>query len=262
MFPLFSPELAAPPASYLDLPLPAVSYLQALAAQAVDGDHCAADQKLVLGTHHEYVQRLCLDYHKAACWSYHPGLVALEPRATAIRVCIDEYEWPNEKGASPPVMMSFSEAQKECAGVGKRLCTEFEWELACEGAGTQPYPYGWAQEPGACVNDKKYKFYDQAKLESRDRAVRSQETKRLYQAEPSGSRPRCTSPFGAVDLVGNVEEWVTTSRPEWPHVSSLKGGYWARAWSGCRGTNDSHGPAFRFYDIGFRCCSDPSSTRR
>jgi hypothetical protein len=53
-----------------------------------------------------------------------------------------------------------------------------------------------------------------------------------------------------------VEEWVVTSRPEWPHRSSLKGGYWSKPWAGCRGTNERHAPAFRFYEIGFRCCKD------
>jgi formylglycine-generating enzyme required for sulfatase activity len=183
--------------------------------------------------------------------------VALEPRATPIATCIDEYEWPNEKGTLPPVMMRFIEAKAECEGIGKRLCTEFEWEHACEGSDTRPYPYGWRHDPKACVNDKPYRAYSESKISHNDKAVRDAETKRLYQAEPAGSRPSCTSPYGAVDLVGNVEEWVTTSRPEWPHASSLKGGFWAKPWSGCRGTNDSHGPMFRYYEIGFRCCADP-----
>ncbi|XYI04033.1 SUMF1/EgtB/PvdO family nonheme iron enzyme [Sorangium sp. So ce1128] len=70
---------------------------------------------------------------------------------------------------------------------------------------------------------------------SDDPAVRAAETQRLWQGEPSGSYPACVSPYGVVDLVGNVEEWVSTSRPEWPHRSSLKGGYWSKPWAGCRG---------------------------
>ena len=76
----------------------------------------------------------------------------------------------------------------------------------------------------------------------------------------TGATPSCASEWEGdkiYDMVGNVEEWVTTSRPEWPHVSSLKGGYWSKPWSKCRGTNDSHGPNFRFYEIGFRCCRAP-----
>ncbi len=224
------------------------------------GSACPAGTRLVEGVHHEYVQRLCTDFRAHQCWRWHPGLVALEPRATPISVCIDVYEWPNQEGAMPPVMMSFLEASASCASVGKRLCTEFEWELACEGPETWPFPYGHSHVAGACNNDKPYKGYSQKKLSSKDPRVREAETQRLYQAEPSGSRPRCTSPYGVVDLVGNVEEWVLTSRPEWPYESSLKGGYWAKAWSGCRGTNDSHGPLFRFYDIGFRCCTAPSAS--
>ena len=58
-------------------------------------------------------------------------------------------------------------------------------------------------------------------------------------------------------MTGNGEEWVLTSCPEWANESSLKGGYWSKPWAGCRGTNDSHGPQFRFYEVGFRCCKDP-----
>lgn len=218
---------------------------------------CPAGMKLVVGTHRENVERLCTDFRQNQCWDWFPGLVALESRATPIAVCMDELEWPNERGSLPPVMMRFVEAEASCAGVGKRLCSEFEWEQACEGPQFLPFPYGFKHDPKACINDKPYKAYSQKALESPDKAVRDREIDRLYQAEPSGSRPSCTSPYGVVDLVGNVEEWVTTSRPEWAYPSSLKGGYWSKPWSGCRGTNDSHGPMFRFYEVGFRCCSEP-----
>ncbi len=216
--------------------------------------------RLVTGTHYEQVQRFCLRFEKGQCWDYHEGLVALESKITPVAVCMDRFEWPNQKGAKPPVMMRFGEATDQCKAIGKRLCSEFEWELACEGPETRPYPYGWSHVANACINDKRYRPYSQRALSSSDAKVRDAETKRLYQAEPSGSRPTCTSPFGVVDMVGNVEEWVMTSRPQWPHVSSLKGGYWSKAWSGCRGTNDSHGPMFRFYEIGFRCCTEPKVT--
>jgi len=218
---------------------------------------CPADMKLVTGTHYNQVQRWCLRYERGQCWDFHAGLVALENTATPVSVCMDRFEWPNREGAMPPVMMRFGEAEDECRAVGKRLCTEYEWELACEGSETRPFPYGWSHEERACNNHKPYKPYSQRALSSSDAAVREKETKRLYQAEPSGSYAKCESPFGVMDLVGNVEEWVKTSRPEWPHASSLKGGYWSKAWTGCRGTNDSHGPMFRFYEIGFRCCADP-----
>jgi len=218
---------------------------------------CPSDMRLVEGVHYENIQRLCLDFRIGHCFSFFPGLMAQEPRATPIRTCMDTYEWPNKKGTSPVVMLRFVEAEAACASVGKRLCTEFEWELACEGPNALPWPYGYRYEVGACNSDKPYMAYSQSKLSSKSDEVREAETKRLYQAEPSGSFTTCTSPYGVVDMTGNAEEWVSTSRPEWPHRSSLKGGYWSKPWSGCRGTNESHGPMFRFYDIGFRCCQDP-----
>lgn len=238
--------------------LPAVvSWLAALGSPG--SAPCPADMVLVEGVHHEQVQRLCTKVSQSKCWAFAPHLVLLEPRATPVKTCMDRYEWPNRAGERPEVMMKFTEAEAACAGVGKRLCTEFEWELACEGAEHRPWPYGWSQEAGRCNSDKRYRAYDPKKLESNDPSVRQAEVERLWQGAPSGSFPDCKSPFGAMDLVGNVEEWVVTSRPEWPHRSSLKGGFWAKPWSGCRGTNERHGPGFRFYEIGFRCCKEPAA---
>ncbi len=218
---------------------------------------CPDDMVLVRGTHHEEVQRVCNQYRHPRCWSFVPGLVMTEPRDTLVNVCMDRYEWPNEKGQNPGVMYRYVEAEALCAEKGKRMCGEFEWELACEGAEHRPWPYGWRHQKDACNSDKLYRAYDDQKLVSNDRAVREQEVRRLWQGAASGSHPACVSPFGVFDLVGNVEEWVRNDRPEWPYKSGLKGGYWSKAWQGCRGTNESHDVQFRFYEIGFRCCADP-----
>lgn len=218
---------------------------------------CPADMRLVEGVHYENIQRLCTDLRRGHCWGFVPGLVAREPRATPVRACMDTYEWPNRAGSKPAVMVRFIEAEATCARAGKRLCTEFEWEMACEGPEARPYPYGFRVDPAACNTSKPYKPISEKRLNSDDAAVRSAETQRLWQGEPSGAFPACVSAYGVSDLVGNIEEWVSTSRPEWPFRSSLKGGFWSKPWAGCRGTNDSHGPLFRFYEVGFRCCKDP-----
>lgn len=220
---------------------------------------CPAGTKLVEGIHYEHVQRLCVNWRVGKCYSFLPGMLALEPLETPVRVCMDEHEWPNRPGKRPEVMMRFVEAEKTCASVGKRLCTEFEWELACEGPETLPWPYGHSYDATACNNAKEFMPYSEAKLSAEERQVREAETFRVYQGEASGSRPRCESAFGVKDLVGNVEEWVLTSRKAWRFRSSLKGGFWAKPWSHCRGTNDSHGPMFRYYEIGFRCCAEPQA---
>jgi formylglycine-generating enzyme required for sulfatase activity len=219
---------------------------------------CPSGMLPVEGVHYENIQRLCTDLRGKNCFSFVPGFVASEPRATPVRMCIDRYEWPNREGEDPVVMVRFVEAQALCEKAGKRLCSEFEWEMACEGPNTNPWPYGFKNDPKACNTGKPYRGISEARLNSSKAEVRDAETKRLWQGAPSGSFPACVSSFGVVDLTGNVEEWVTTMRPEWPFISSLKGGFWSKPWAGCRGTNDSHGPLFRFYEVGFRCCKDPA----
>jgi formylglycine-generating enzyme required for sulfatase activity len=219
---------------------------------------CPSGMLPVEGVHYENIQRLCTDLRGKNCFSFVPGLVAREPRETVVRTCMDQYEWPNRAGQDPTVMVRFVEAEALCARAGKRLCSEFEWEMACEGPETRPFPYGYRNDKNACNTGKPYKGISEKKLNSSSAEVRDAETRRLWQGAPSGSFPACVSSFGIADLTGNIEEWVTTKRPEWPHPSSLKGGFWSKPWAGCRGTNDSHGPMFRFYEVGFRCCKDPA----
>lgn len=236
----------------------ALAQLLALAAAPEPAPPSACPEGMVLieGVHHEYVQRLCTSFRGGHCFAFWQDLAAFEGLATPVRACMDRYEWPNQEGSLPVVMLDYVQASSACRTVGKRLCTEFEWELACEGAETRPFPYGWRSSPSACNTDKPYRTVSEAKLASSSASVRERETARLWQGEPSGSRAQCVSPMGVADMVGNVEEWVTTSRREWAYPSSLKGGYWSKPWAGCRGTNDSHGPQFRFYEVGFRCCRD------
>ena len=87
-----------------------------------------------------------------------------------------------------------------------------------------------------------------------------EETERLDQSEPSGKCLRTCriSPFRVFDMMGNVEEWVT-SRKGRRYKGALMGGFWSKPWTGCRGTNDAHEEAFTFYGTGFRCCADAGS---
>lgn len=250
---LFGPLLGSP------APVP----LAAAPAAAEGAAACPADMEWIHGMHHENVQRVCIDYRDGHCFSFFPGLLLRESRATPVDVCMDRYEWPNRFGAKPVVMTRFVEAEAACASAGKRLCTEFEWELACEGPSTLPWPYGFSSQRGTCHTDEPFRPYDEQKLTSLDEDVRNDETDRLYQAVGGGERTGCQSSFGVFDLIGNVEEWVITSRREWPFRSALKGGYWSKPWAACRGTNERHGPTFRYYQIGFRCCRPPlmASTR-
>ncbi|MDP9001544.1 MAG: formylglycine-generating enzyme family protein [Myxococcota bacterium] len=171
------------------------------------------------------------------------------------RFCIDRYEWPNKIGAMPRYMATWNEARSSCESIGKRLCSDTEWTLACEGPERQPYPYGdgYIRDDRACNIDKRY-IWPHAEMIF-DPRKQDQELARLDQREASGSRKSCVSPYGVHDLVGNVDEWVVNeSQFGKPYRSGLKGGYWGPVRTRCRPMTTAHEEDFRYYQIGFRCC--------
>ncbi len=222
---------------------------------------CPSDMRLVIGTHHDDVQHLCVDARKDSkdthCFAYAEGLTAEEGTKTEIRVCMDQFEAPNQKGKRPLVMHSFRSAQRWCADRKKRLCTEQEWELGCEGLERRPLAYGWAVDKTACNSDKGWRPFDVTALRAGGEDAQ-REIEKLWQGSLSGKYLTCVSTYGIYDMMGNVEEWVV-SRSSRKFPGALMGGFWAKPWTGCRGTNDAHEPSFEFYETGFRCCADPGT---
>jgi formylglycine-generating enzyme required for sulfatase activity len=175
--------------------------------------------------------------------------------------CIDRYEAPNRKGAKPLVMQSANDAAAYCAAHRKRLCTEDEWIGACESDEHRTYPYGKERIDGRCNDEKEWRQVDEATLARWPSPEAQKHARALYQAARSGRKAKCTTKDGVHDMVGNVEEWVVRTREHangWPYI--LAGCYWAGCYGGgkptCRSTNNAHGPEFRFYETGFRCCKD------
>ena len=209
----------------------------------------------------------CPDLPEQRClrWVSTPGLRCAEfapsedCAAPTVRkhFCMDRFEYPNLPGENPRVMTNWFEARALCNSVSKRLCKDSEWTLACEGPERLAYPYGLVRDASACNIDKAAINVNEADLRRVDR--RDAEAKRLWQGEPSGARARCKSAFGVQDMTGNVDEWVVNEKGK-PHGSALKGGYWSWVRARCRPTTDGHAEDFRYYQIGFRCCSDAQAT--
>ncbi len=172
------------------------------------------------------------------------------------RFCIDRFEWPNREGALPAVYVDWFEAKTTCANAGKRLCRRSEWMLACEGPKRLPYPWGFVRAPSPCNIDRASIPFDISALESP--STRLDELARLSQADPSGTHPRCVSAFGVEDMAGNVDEWTDNLADDLnaKQPATLNGGYWGPVRNTCRLATKSHGPTFRFYQVGFRCCAD------
>jgi formylglycine-generating enzyme len=211
----------------------------------VDGEFCPAV---------EYECRRFVDESSPSCAEY-----AKKPECrhnlVSKRFCIDRHEWPNRPGERPKVFVSWFEAQSSCESRGKRLCQRSEWTLACEGPKRAPYPYGWRREPSPCnVGRPPIPFAVEDLVSLRTRA---HELERLWQGDPIGSHPDCVSAYGVFDMVGNVDEWTDNREESQERVATLNGGYWGPVRNTCRLTTKTHGPDFQFYQIGFRCCSEP-----
>jgi formylglycine-generating enzyme required for sulfatase activity len=181
--------------------------------------------------------------------------------ATIGAFCMDRFEAPNELGQDPIVMQDALDAEAWCAAIDKRLCTEDEWVIACEGPQGHVYPYGDAHVASACNDDKTWIVVNESALNTWPSDTAKAEVAKLWQGAPSGFYAECVSDYGVYDLTGNIEEWVVRTQPHvnsYPHV--LKGCYWAGCYGGakpkCSSTNPAHADGFRYYETGFRCCKD------
>jgi formylglycine-generating enzyme len=182
------------------------------------------------------------------------GLIAALP-VEAMHFCMDRYEYPNRKGENPIILIDWNEAGGICKRQNKRLCTENEWTFACEGEAALPYPYGFVRDADACNVDKTWRQFFGGFLRGNPEKTAIAELDYLWQGLPSGSKPKCKSPFGIYDMTGNVDEWTVSSLPG--RKSILKGGYWGPVRTRCRPSTRAHGEEHAFYQQSVRCCSNP-----
>ncbi|WP_437967582.1 SUMF1/EgtB/PvdO family nonheme iron enzyme [Sorangium sp. So ce260] len=236
----------------------------------VDGDYCPVVEQVCLEHHKEFVKdqaRRTNPYGEAEgstsvserCLEYRQPTACLSKKRAPMRYCIDRYEWPNRKGELPALLVSWREAVKACEGAGKRLCTEDEFNFACEGEEMLPYTYGHARDATKCNIDRPFRQRELT-LYRYERCMRhpkcKAELERLDQRVPAGSMPACVSPFGAYDLNGNINEWVVRPGRKSPERSGLKGGWWGPMRGRCRPTVGFHKEEDYGYEQGFRCCKD------
>ncbi len=236
----------------------------------VEGAYCPNVEQRCLEHHEEYekdqrkkrkaaeegkkykstVSERCLRYAATEC---------LSKEKKTLSFCVDRYEFPNQKGELPALLVSWTDAKKTCEGLGKRLCTEDEFNFACEGTEMLPYTYGLERDANKCSIDKAYRKRER-KLYRYERCMKhpgcKEHLEHLDQRLPAGSLPDCVSPFGVYDMNGNINEWVELPGKKYPDRSGLKGGWWGPVRGRCRPTVDFHKEDDYGYEEGFRCCKD------
>lgn len=115
---------------------------------------------------------------------------------------MDIYEFPNKIGEYPVTNVTWYEAKALCESVGKRLCTDTEWVMACRGPQGLRFPYGPVYDGTKCNSESRV-----------DAPMRIGDTPKT-----------CVSGYGVYDLNGNVWEWVGTTVEEGVMV---RGGAWS-----------------------------------
>ncbi len=212
---------------------------------------CPKDMVLVEGDYCTEVRQTCkhwLDDRKlpfARCGEYEKPVRCVGHRVH-MRYCIDRYEYTRPGEQLPANYQSFVTASRLCKQLGKRICTESEWNFACEGEEMRPYPYGWKRE--AVCNQDQSDLYEH---NPRRRVLRDLR-------KPADADPACVSPFGVYDMVGNLDEPVLRedARYATPFRNGLKGGWWMAGRNRCRPATTAHDDYYNDIQVGARCCAD------
>ena len=158
---------------------------------------------------------------------------------------------PRDAERKPVTGITWDDANAYANWAGKRLPAEDEWEFAARGTDGRRFPWGNDWGPGVANADATAKGH--------------------HHAENVGAHPKGPSPFGALDMAGNVWEWTASDLAAYPggQLSAQPGGHKVIRGGSWTSTRDEANTTFRkgcparggdYTEVGFRCVKGlPSS---
>jgi formylglycine-generating enzyme required for sulfatase activity len=164
--------------------------------------------------------------------------------------------------ANYPVMwINWFMAKSYCEWADRRLPTEAEWEKASRGTDGRKYP--WGNEP---ISGERANFCD---INCERTIANGRYDDGYADTAPVGSYPAGVSPYGAMDMSGNVWEWTSTIPMPYPYDADdgredpdvsgervWRGGPWSNGiWWMRSSLRYRSVTSYWWVNLGFRCAS-------
>ncbi len=152
-----------------------------------------------------------------------------------------------QRSDHPVVQVSWIDARAYCRWHHLRLPTDVEWEYAARGGDGRRYP--WGHDAPRADGIQRANYGSDACC-----AADAQDGYRV--TAPVGQYPRGASPFGILDMAGNVWEWVLDDHPG-ESGKIIRGGGWGNNPYCLRAAyRHANAPDTSLDMVGFRCAGE------